>query len=55
MSFWTRETTADIGLRVFSNNLANLFKETASLSKVFTFKAVVLIVKTRIPQFLNWC
>ena len=29
MSFWTRETTADIGLRVFSNNLANLFKETA--------------------------
>ena len=29
MSFWTRETTADIGLRVFSNNLSNLFKETA--------------------------
>lgn len=29
MSFWTRETTADIGLRVFSNSLANLFKETA--------------------------
>ena len=29
MSSWTRETTADIGLRVFSNNLPNLFKETA--------------------------
>ena len=29
MSFWTRETTADIGLRVFTNNLSNLFKETA--------------------------
>lgn len=29
MSSWTRETTADIGLRVFSNNLPNLFKEAA--------------------------
>ena len=29
MSSWTRESTADIGLRVFSNNLSNLFKETS--------------------------
>ena len=29
MSYWTLESKADIGLRVFSNNMANLFRETA--------------------------
>ncbi len=29
MSYWTLESKADIGLRVFSNNLSNLFKETS--------------------------
>ena len=30
MSAWTRPTTADIGLRVFSSNLNNLFSETTT-------------------------
>ena len=55
MSFWTRETTADIGLRVFSNNLANLFKETAlGMQSLIISNQESLLLNQKIRHTSQW-
>lgn len=55
MSFWTRETTADIGLRVFSNNLSNLFKETAiGMQSLIISNQESLLLNQKIRHTSQW-
>ena len=55
MSFWTRETTADIGLRVFSNNLSNLFKETAiGMQSLLISTQESLLLNQKIRHTSQW-
>ncbi|MDP6334354.1 MAG: archease [Candidatus Poseidoniaceae archaeon] len=55
MSAWTRPTTADIGLRVFSSSLENLFCETTSgMQQLLMTKESKLSLNSIIRHSSQW-